>query len=98
MYVPSTAFFKSHYKSAFYEKIKNVNPDYLLFFFKTELKELIGQIVCTDKGILAVEMNKLLLPPTWNKTLAWGYADLSCRLGAYESDKVCISLAYVLGS
>lgn len=49
-----------------------------------------GQIVCTDKGILAVEQNKVLIPPTWNKTFAWGYADLSCRLGTYESDKVCI--------
>lgn len=54
-----------------------------------ELKEPVGQIVCTDKGILAVEQNKVLLPPSWNKTFAWGYADLSCRLGTYESDKVC---------
>lgn len=50
-----------------------------------------GQIVCTDKGILAVEQNKVLIPPAWNKTFAWGYADLSCRLGTYESDKVCIA-------
>lgn len=50
-----------------------------------------GQIVCTDKGILAVEQNKVLIPPTWNKTFAWGYADLSCRLGTYESDKVCLA-------
>lgn len=55
-----------------------------------ELKEPVGQIVCTDKGILAVEQNKVLIPPAWNKTFAWGYADLSCRLGTYESDKVCI--------
>ncbi|KAJ7327170.1 hypothetical protein JRQ81_016929 [Phrynocephalus forsythii] len=55
-----------------------------------ELKELVGQIVCTDKGILAVEQNKVLIPPTWNKTFAWGYADLSCRLGAYESDKAVV--------
>lgn len=47
-----------------------------------------GQIVCTDKGILAVEQNKVLVPPTWSKTFAWGYADLSCRLANYESDKV----------
>ncbi|XP_075798847.1 WD repeat and FYVE domain-containing protein 3 isoform X4 [Microtus pennsylvanicus] len=53
-----------------------------------ELKEPVGQIVCTDKGILAVEQNKVLIPPAWNKTFAWGYADLSCRLGTYESDKV----------
>ncbi|XP_006867792.1 PREDICTED: WD repeat and FYVE domain-containing protein 3 isoform X1 [Chrysochloris asiatica] len=53
-----------------------------------ELKEPVGQIVCTDKGILAVEQNKVLISPTWNKTFAWGYADLSCRLGTYESDKV----------
>uniref|UniRef100_A0A8B9NGI7 Uncharacterized protein n=1 Tax=Accipiter nisus TaxID=211598 RepID=A0A8B9NGI7_9AVES len=55
-----------------------------------KLKEPVGQIVCTDKGILAVEQNKVLIPPTWNKTFAWGYADLSCRLGTYESDKVLI--------
>lgn len=47
-----------------------------------------GQIVCTDKGILAVEQNKVLVPPAWTKTFAWGYADLSCRLANYESDKV----------
>ncbi|XP_025070807.1 WD repeat and FYVE domain-containing protein 3 isoform X7 [Alligator sinensis] len=55
-----------------------------------ELKEPVGQIVCTDKGILAVEQNKVLIPPAWNKTFAWGYADLSCRLGTYESDKAVI--------
>ncbi|XP_068089612.1 WD repeat and FYVE domain-containing protein 3 isoform X2 [Hyperolius riggenbachi] len=55
-----------------------------------ELKEPVGQIVCTDKGILAVEQNKVLIPPAWNKTFAWGYADLSCRLGTYESDKAVV--------
>ncbi|XP_072570551.1 WD repeat and FYVE domain-containing protein 3 isoform X3 [Paramormyrops kingsleyae] len=55
-----------------------------------ELKEPVGQIVCTDKGILAVEQNKVLVPPTWNKTFAWGYADLSCRLANYESDKAVV--------
>lgn len=52
-----------------------------------------GQIVCTDKGILAVEQNKVLIPPAWNRTFAWGYADLSCRLGTYESDKVHMASA-----
>ncbi|XP_060740179.1 WD repeat and FYVE domain-containing protein 3 isoform X1 [Tachysurus vachellii] len=55
-----------------------------------ELKEPVGQIVSTDKGILAVEQNKVLVPPAWNKTFAWGYADLSCRLANYESDKAVI--------
>ncbi|XP_014875938.1 WD repeat and FYVE domain-containing protein 3-like, partial [Poecilia latipinna] len=55
-----------------------------------ELKEPVGQIVCTDKGILAVEQNKVLVPPTWSKTFAWGYADLSCRLANYESDKALV--------
>ncbi|GAA6089314.1 WD repeat and FYVE domain-containing protein 3 isoform X1, partial [Tachysurus ichikawai] len=54
------------------------------------LKEPVGQIVSTDKGILAVEQNKVLVPPAWNKTFAWGYADLSCRLANYESDKAVI--------
>lgn len=38
-----------------------------------------------------MEQNKALIPPAWNKTFAWGYADLSCRLGTYESDKVCLA-------
>lgn len=58
------------------------------FFLHLELKEPVGQIVCTDKGILAVEQNKVLVPLTWSKTFAWGYADLSCRVANYESDKV----------
>uniref|UniRef100_A0A803XYT0 WDFY family member 4 n=1 Tax=Meleagris gallopavo TaxID=9103 RepID=A0A803XYT0_MELGA len=62
----------------------------LLIFSLCSCKPPVGQIVCTDKGILAVEQNKVLIPPTWNKTFAWGYADLSCRLGTYESDKVLI--------
>lgn len=44
--------------------------------------------MCTDKGALAVEQNKVLVPPTWTRSFAWGYADLSCRLANYESDKV----------
>uniref|UniRef100_H3DD36 WD repeat and FYVE domain containing 3 n=1 Tax=Tetraodon nigroviridis TaxID=99883 RepID=H3DD36_TETNG len=55
-----------------------------------ELKEPVGQIVCTDKGILAVEQNKVLVPPTWSKIFAWGYADLSCRLANYDSDKALV--------
>ncbi|KAJ8263051.1 hypothetical protein COCON_G00155080 [Conger conger] len=55
-----------------------------------ELKEPVGQIVCTDKGILAVEQNRVLVPTSWNKTFAWGFADLSCRLANYESDKAVI--------
>ncbi|XP_078532420.1 WD repeat and FYVE domain-containing protein 3 isoform X3 [Lissotriton helveticus] len=71
----------------FFHHLDNLRPS---FAPVKELKEPIGQIVCTDKGILAVEQNKVLIPPTWNKTFAWGYADLSCRLGTYESDKAVI--------
>ncbi|XP_024909182.1 WD repeat and FYVE domain-containing protein 3 isoform X1 [Cynoglossus semilaevis] len=55
-----------------------------------ELKEPVGQIMCTDKGALAVEQNKVLVPPTWTRSFAWGYADLSCRLANYESDKALV--------
>jgi len=60
----------------------------------TELKEPVGQIVCTDKGVMAVEQNKVLVPPSWSKTFAWGYADLSCRLCNYESDKVSTTVSH----
>nr|XP_033770548.1 WD repeat and FYVE domain-containing protein 3 isoform X3 [Geotrypetes seraphini] len=68
----------------FFHHLDNLRPSLVPV---KELKEPVGQIVCTDKGILAVEQNKVLIPPAWSKTFAWGYADLSCRLGAYESDK-----------
>ncbi|XP_060096943.1 WD repeat- and FYVE domain-containing protein 4 [Heteronotia binoei] len=47
----------------------------------------VGQIVCTDKGILAVEKNKILLPPLWNKAFCWGFDDFTCCLADFGSDK-----------
>jgi len=38
--------------------------------------------------VLAVEQNKVLIPPAYNKYLAWGFSDLSVRIGNYESEKV----------
>lgn len=40
-----------------------------------------------DKSVLAVEQNKVLMPPTFNKYVAWGFADHSIRIGNYESEK-----------
>lgn len=54
----------------------------------TELKSAVGQIISTERSVLAVEQNKVLVPPTYNKYLAWGFSDLSVRIGNYESDKV----------
>lgn len=73
------------------EHVTAGNLTHVLYHLRVELKEPVGQIVSTDKGILAVEQNKVLVPPTWSKTFAWGYADLSCRLANYESDKVSTS-------
>lgn len=59
-----------------------------------------GQIIYTDKAILAVEQNKVLMPPTYNKYAAWGFADHSLRVGNYDSDKavfVCESAAQACG-
>nr|XP_056706521.1 WD repeat- and FYVE domain-containing protein 4 [Euleptes europaea] len=47
----------------------------------------VGHIVCTDKGVLAVEKNKILLPPQWNKVFCWGFDDFTCCLASYGSDK-----------
>nr|XP_054773448.1 WD repeat and FYVE domain-containing protein 3-like [Lytechinus pictus] len=52
-----------------------------------ELKGAVGQIRQVDKSILAVEQNKTLIPPTYNRYLAFGYADYSLRIGSYDSDK-----------
>nr|CAI5836643.1 unnamed protein product [Callosobruchus analis] len=52
-----------------------------------EVKSPVGQILHVDKSVLAVEQNKVLMPPTFNKYVAWGFADHSLRIGNYESDK-----------
>ncbi|KAL4240237.1 WD repeat and FYVE domain-containing protein 3 [Mactra antiquata] len=52
-----------------------------------ELKSAVGQIMHTDRYVLAVEQNKVLVPTNYNKYLAWGYSDLSVRIGNYESEK-----------
>ncbi len=36
---------------------------------------------------MAVEQNKVLIPPTFSRYLSWGFSDLSVRVGNYDSDK-----------
>ena len=52
-----------------------------------ELKGAVGQIIQQDKTLLAVEQNKVLIAPTFNRYVAWGFADHSLRIGPYESDR-----------
>lgn len=52
-----------------------------------ELKGPVGQIIQPDKTILGVEQNKVLMPPVFNKYIAWGFADHSLRIGMYDSDR-----------
>ncbi|CAH0558995.1 unnamed protein product [Brassicogethes aeneus] len=52
-----------------------------------EVKGPVGQILHVDKAVLAVEQNKVLMPPQFNKYVAWGFADHSLRIGNYDSDK-----------
>lgn len=52
-----------------------------------ELKGPVGQIIQPDKAVLAVEQNKVLMAPAFNKYIAWGFADHSLRIGTYDSDR-----------
>ncbi|KAL7045563.1 hypothetical protein ACKWTF_002261 [Chironomus riparius] len=52
-----------------------------------ELKGPVGQIMHPDKTVLAVEQNKVLMPPTFSRYIAWGFADHSLRIGMYDSDR-----------
>lgn len=40
--------------------------------------------------LLAVEQNKVLVPPSYNKYLAWGFADHSLRIGHYDNDRTIL--------
>lgn len=54
-----------------------------------ELKGGVGQIIQNERGTLcAVEQNKILVPPSFGRYFAWGFADNSVRLGAHDTDKV----------
>lgn len=64
-------------------------------FYFLEVKSPVGQIFHHEKTVLAVEQNKILMPSTYNKYVAWGFADHSLRIGNYDSDKaifVCESI------
>ncbi|XP_043911583.1 WD repeat- and FYVE domain-containing protein 4 [Protopterus annectens] len=69
----------------FFYNIQSLKPSAIPI--KELHKGAVGHIVCTEKGMLAVEQNKVLIPPKWNKTFSWGFDDLTCCIGNYGSDK-----------
>ncbi|KAL6059165.1 hypothetical protein STEG23_008072, partial [Scotinomys teguina] len=68
-----------------------VKDMYLFSLGSESPKGAIGHIVPTEKTILAVEKNKMLLPPLWSRTFSWGFDDFSCCLGNYGSDKILMT-------
>ncbi|KAL1508880.1 hypothetical protein ABEB36_003702 [Hypothenemus hampei] len=68
----------------FFHHLDNLRPSLQAI---KEVKGPVGQILQVDKTVLAVEQNKVLMPPAFNKYVAWGFADHSIRIGNYESDK-----------
>lgn len=52
-----------------------------------DVRGAVGQIVQVDKNLVAVEQNKILIPPEYCRYIAWGFADRSLRLGLYDSER-----------
>ena len=50
----------------------------------------------TDKVPIAVEKNKLLLPPHYNRYFMWGFPDYSARIATVEGDKVSTDIKILL--
>lgn len=71
----------------FFHNLDNLRPSLQPI---KELKGPVGQILHSDKTILAVEQNKVLIPPSYNKCVAWGFADHSLRIGHYDTDKAAL--------
>jgi len=60
-----------------------------------ELKGAVGQIIQGDRHtVFAVEQNKALVPPNYSRYLAWGFPDMSVRIGYYDSDKVLVASCF----
>ena len=70
-------------KPLFYHKIECLRPS---MHPVRELKGPVGQIIQQERSILAVEQNKMLLPPN-QKYVSWGFADYSLRICSYETEK-----------
>ncbi|KAL3198483.1 hypothetical protein MRX96_014303 [Rhipicephalus microplus] len=68
----------------FFHNLDNLKPS--LHPLK-ELKGPVGQIIQHEKTVLAVEQNKGLIGPLYNRYVAWGFADYSIRMGPYESER-----------
>ncbi|KAF7990932.1 hypothetical protein HCN44_000737 [Aphidius gifuensis] len=68
----------------FFHNLDNLKPSLQPI---KELKGPVGQILHVDKTVLSVEQNKTLIPPSFNKYVAWGFADHSLRIGNYDSEK-----------
>ncbi|KAF4019003.1 hypothetical protein G4228_011069 [Cervus hanglu yarkandensis] len=71
----------------FFYSLQSLRPSQVTVKGSESPKGAIGHIVPTEKTILAVETNKMLLPPHWSRTFSWGFDDFSCCLGNYGSDK-----------
>ncbi|XP_050700499.1 WD repeat and FYVE domain-containing protein 3-like isoform X2 [Eriocheir sinensis] len=74
-------------EKVFYQNLDNLRPS--MHAIK-EVKGAVGQIIAQDKLVLAVEQNKTLIPPTYQRFLAWGFADQSLRIGGYESERAVL--------
>jgi WD repeat and FYVE domain-containing protein 3 len=71
----------------FFHRLDNLRPSLQPI---KELKAPVGQILQYERLVLAVEQNKSLMPPTFNKYVAWGFADHSLRIGNYDNDKAVL--------
>eukprot|EP00731_Ephydatia_muelleri_P004878 Em0002g1054a len=55
----------------------------------------VHQIMCLDKQhVVAVEKNRVLLPPTYNRYFAWGYPDRSAHVAVMEKDGDKVTSVY----
>ena len=68
----------------FFHNLTNLRPSMAPV---KEVKGPVGEIQQTDRVIYAVEQHKVLVPGNCNRYLAWGFADQSFRLCAYDTDK-----------
>ncbi|KAL1459626.1 hypothetical protein WDU94_011590 [Cyamophila willieti] len=72
----------------FYHHLDNLKPSLQPI---KEVKGPVGQVLQVDgKTVLVVEQNKVLIPPAYNRTVAWGFPDHSLRINSYETDKALV--------
>ncbi|CAF4114612.1 unnamed protein product, partial [Adineta steineri] len=71
-------------RNLFFNYVNSLRPSKIPI---KELKSAVGLILPTDKGLIALEQGKAIIPPNYSRCIQYGFPDESLRIMSVDSDK-----------